>query len=132
VPTDEVETGEPMRVELRYRASRPIHNPSVTMLIERLDGLVCHEASTKTSGVSWKRWEGDGLLTLDYEALNLLPNTYQIILTIHEDKNPSPLVRLSRQLYFHITSNNHGARGTVHLDHEWSLEEADPAHDHVS
>jgi lipopolysaccharide transport system ATP-binding protein len=122
--TDEVETGEPMRVELRYRASRPIHNPSVTMLIERLDGLVCHEASTKASNLSWKAWEGEGILRLEYEALNLLPNTYQVIVTVHEGKNPSPLVRLSRQLYFHITSSDQSTRGTVHLDHEWSLEEA--------
>jgi lipopolysaccharide transport system ATP-binding protein len=120
---DAFETGDPMRVRLDYLAKRPIRDPSVTVTLERLDGLICHEASTRASELFWKAWEGAGSLTLGYRELNLLPNTYQVIIAVYEGRNPAPLARLRRQIYFHITSNHH-ARGAVHLDHAWDHDAA--------
>jgi lipopolysaccharide transport system ATP-binding protein len=116
--TDTFETGEPMRVRLEYATKRPIRSPSITITLERLDGLVCHEASTVLSGIAWNTWDGRGELTLRYPELNLLPNTYQANVAVYEGQNPAPLVRMRHQLYFHITSTKN-MRGTVHLDHEW-------------
>ena len=116
--TETFETGGPMRMQMSYLTHRPIRDPSVTVTLERLDGLICHEASTRLSGFSWRVWEGPGALTLEYPELNLLPNTYQVIASIYEGQNPTPLVQLRNQLYFHITSHRH-TRGTVHLEHQW-------------
>ncbi len=116
---DTFDTGDPVQVRIPFVAHRPIQQPSVTVTLERLDGLICHEASTAASGLAWTVWEGPGTVTLQYAALNLLPNTYQVMIGIHEGRNPIPFVRFCHQRYFHVTSL-HTTRGTVHLDHEWT------------
>lgn len=123
VPRDSFETGQAMRVQLSYRAKRQILNPSVAVTIERLDGMICHEASTRTSGVSWDAWDGEGSLTLEYPALNLLPNTYQVIVSVSEGHALSPVAGVRHQCYFHIASRHH-ARGTLHLEHRWETPSA--------
>ncbi len=115
------ETGEALNIRLRYRVNRPIRNPSITLTIERIDGLICHEASTQASGLTWPAWEGTGGLTLEYPELNLLPNTYHVSAALYEDQNPAPIARLAEPVYFHVTSTLN-SRGTVHLDHAWTLE----------
>lgn len=116
--TDAFETGEPMRVRLTCAPKRRIQDPSVTVTIERLDGLICHETLTRHAGLSWPQWECPQVLSLSYDALNLLPNTYQVVVAVHEGRNPTPLVELRNHCYFHITSRRH-TRGTVHLEHRW-------------
>lgn len=119
-PQDTIETGQTLHVDLTYRTKRPIHNPSVTVTIERVDGLVCHEASTQVSGLSWPVWEGQGILRLHYPAVPLLPNAYLVNVAIYEGQNPVPLAQPSRPYYLYITSE-HQARGTVLVEHEWDL-----------
>ena len=120
---DAFETGSSMRIHLRFSTDRVIRDPSVTVTLERLDGLICHEASTLISEVSWRAWNGDGALTLEYPELNLMPNTYQVVVSVCEGKNLAPLIRLRNCCYFHVTSDQH-TRGTVHLDHVWTLRKA--------
>lgn len=122
-PQETFRTGDPMRVALRFLAHRAIQQPSVMVTIERLDGLVCHETSTHLSDLSWQAWHGQVSLVLRYLALTLLPNTYQVIVAVHEGRNPAPLVRLRNQLYFHITADCH-RRGAVHLEHVWDVGQA--------
>ncbi len=110
-----------MRVQPPYRAQRPIQHPSVTVTIERADGLICHEASTQHSGISWDTLTGQGTVTVEYPAMNLLPNTYLISAAIYESQNPVPLARLSEPYYFMVTSTQ-PTRGAFHLDHAWTLE----------
>ena len=112
------ETGEALRLQMGYVAARPIRHPSVTVTLERLDGLICHEASTQASGLSWVSWEGGGSLTLEYPMLNLLPNTYQAVVRVYEGRSPVPLAQVRNALHFHVVSDRH-IGGTVHLDHAW-------------
>lgn len=116
-----LQTGDVVRVQLDYLAKRPIRSPSVTVTVERIDGLVCHEASTQLSSLSWDQWEGPGRLTLEYPALNLTPNTYLVHASIYESQNPVPLAHLTEPLDLHITSDRPN-RGVVHLSHEWHSE----------
>jgi len=115
---DAFETGEQLNIEISYRVKRRIKQPTVIVTIERLDGLICHEASTETVGFDVKSWESAGQVTLAYEELNLLPNAYQVQVRIFESGNPALLVDVRNCVYFHVTSNQH-ARGTVHLKHKW-------------
>jgi len=117
--SERFETGQPMRLELSYLAGRPIQNPAATVTIERLDGLVCHEASTRHAGLSWKSWTGEGSLSLEYGELALLPNTYHIAVSVYEGSSLAPIAVLRGQTYFHVSSSER-TRGTVHLKHQWS------------
>jgi len=103
-PSERLETGQPMRVELAYRTLRPVRNPSVAVTIERLDGLVCHEASTRHAGLAWDAWTGAGSLTLEYDELALLPNTYHVVVSVFEGHHLAPIAVVRGRLYFNVTS----------------------------
>jgi lipopolysaccharide transport system ATP-binding protein len=117
-PTDTFQTGKKLLLKARCKVKRAIKAPSVTVTIERIDGLICHEASTILSGLQWQQWHTGGSFELEYPKLNLLPNTYQVKLRIYEGQNPAPLAVLANRLYLHVTSEKAG-RGTVYLDHGW-------------
>ena len=120
-PREIFETGALMRLRVHYRTSRPVRNPCLTVTIERLDGVICHEASTRQSGLAWDVWQGQGEVVLDYPTLNLLPNTYQVICSVFEEESLSPLTATRGIVYFHVTSDRR-TRGMIHLDHEWQTD----------
>ena len=119
MPQDRFQVGQPFQVSLAYRAKRTIRSPSMTVTIERVDGHVCHEASTEASGLRWEGWEGDGALTLSYPSPNLSPNSYLLSAVIYEGHNPSGVARMSGPLYFQIVSDR-ASRGAVQLAHQWN------------
>ena len=90
----------------------------MTVTIERVDGHICHDASTEASGLRWDAWKGQGALTLTYSSPNLSPNSYLISAVIYEGQNPTGIARMSGPLYFQIVSD-HPHRGSVQLEHSW-------------
>lgn len=118
-PRDMIEMGEPFQVTFHYRTKRPIDQPSLLAVIERVDGLVCHEASTHAAGLSWDRWEGEGTLTLEYPSTAWLPNTYLITAVLYEGQNPAGVARMQGPVYFQVTSKEHAGRGVAQLPHRW-------------
>ncbi len=118
---DALETGEPLRIEIGYHTKRPIQHPSFRVSIERLDGLLCHATASRDQGVAPPAMSGDGVVTLEYPALNLLPNLYQVIVEVFEGTNPIPLAAVRQRCFFQIISDHH-TQGAVHLEHVWQLE----------
>jgi len=116
--SDTFRTGAAMRVQFSVNCLRDIRNPSITVRLERFDGLLCHESSTAASGLSWEALKGRQDFVVDYPRVDLLPHTYQVIISIFEGRNPVPLKQLKNDLYFHISSDRLAA-GAVHLDHHW-------------
>lgn len=117
--SDAFSTGDTVRLLLSYHAKRSIEQPRIVVTIERLDGLVCHTTSTAHAVDAFNIPEGDGSLVLEYDALNLLPNTYRIQAALFERNNPVPLSVSSYQLYLTLTSDSPEI-GAVHLDHHWN------------
>ena len=112
------ETGEPMRVEVAYACNRRVERPTVTISIDRVDGVVCHVASTQREGIWVVPLDGRGVLSLTYPELNLLPNAYRISVEISEEGRPVPLDSRKHGCFFSITSD-HAEGGAVHLEHSW-------------
>ena len=113
------ETGAPMTVEVEYDCARRIERPIVTISIERLDGLICHLASTRNRPGAVGVLEGKGSLRLTYPAMTLLPNTYGISVEITEEGRATPLETRKFISMFTVTSAEHHDVGVVHLDHQW-------------
>ena len=122
-PVTTLKTGEPLRIEVGFQASRPIKRPVFRIAVERLDGLVCHATSSRAAGLKASAVEGEGTVTLEYTALNLLPYHYQVTVSILEDNNPIPLASVRHGCFFQIDSD-HQEHGAVHLEHRWGLEPA--------
>ncbi|MCM8812089.1 MAG: ABC transporter ATP-binding protein [Candidatus Omnitrophica bacterium] len=119
---NEFKAGDSLRVHLSYFARRGIKNPSITVTLERYDGMVCHEASSLYADFQWEIQAGSGSVTLEYPSLNLAPNTYFITAVLHEGQNPVPMAQLPEPLYFTVTSNR-PTRGAILMDHAWRLSE---------
>ena len=117
--TDTIPIGQTLQLEVGYEANRPIHQPTVRVSIERMDGLVCHATSSRQNGLEPETLHGEGTLRLEYPEVNLLPNLYQVTVDVFEGDSLVPLAS-SRQNVFQITSDDCQEHGTVHLDHEWS------------
>jgi len=121
-PQETIEAGQPFQVSLTLRTKRPIRQPSLTVAIERIDGQICHEASTEEAALRWDQWAGEGRIILEYPAPNLRPNTYMISAVMYESRNPAGVARMLGPVYFHITSDRI-SRGMVDLSHTWSVEQ---------
>lgn len=116
-----LKTGEPLQIEVGYRADRSIAQPTFRLAIERLDGLLCHAAISRHSGLALDTLRGHGTLIVRYPALNLLPNLYQVTVELFEDKNPVPVAALRRHGFFQTLSDTH-EHGTIHLEQAWELQ----------
>jgi ABC-type polysaccharide/polyol phosphate transport system ATPase subunit len=117
--TEALRTGEPLTVEVRYRCRRRIARPAVRIGIDRLDGLVCHVASTQQAGGPAPSFEpGEGVVRLTYPALSLLPNAYHVSVELGEEGRGAPLDSRKHGGFFSVTSDHH-EQGAVHLEHRW-------------
>ena len=119
-PLQSLETGQPLRIETYFKADQPIRHPLFRVAIERLDGLLCQATLSRHSGLNLETLLGEGTLTLEYQAVNLLPNLYQVRVEIFEGNNPIPLAAVRQGCFFQITSD-YQEQGTVHLDHAWNF-----------
>ncbi len=120
-PVETLKTGDALRVEVSVRAKRPIHHPVFRVAIERLDDLLCHAAFSKHSGLAMEEINGEATITLDYPAVNLLPNLYQVTVELFDQDSSIPLAAVRDRCYFQVTSDDH-EHGTVHLEHCWGLQ----------
>ncbi len=117
---DALDTGQPVRVEISFEAKRPIRHPAFQVSIKRADGLLCHAATSRQSPLDRDELTGQGTVTLDYLALTLLPNLYQVEVRVFEGDNPVPVAALEHGCFFQIESDHH-EQGAVHLDHAWQF-----------
>lgn len=84
IPTSEVETGDPLRIEVFYRAKTPVPSPILQVRIRRYDGAICYEANTESSGVAIPPAQGEGQIALTLEELDLPPGWYFVDVSFHE------------------------------------------------
>ena len=126
-PVESLEMGQPLRIDVRFHAARPIKQPEIRIGVERFDGLLCHGVSSRHSNGLPDELAGDGTVSLEYPTVNLLPNLYQVTVEMFEANNPVPLTAVRQGCYFQIDSD-HLEQGTVHLEHVWRLH-SDALHD---
>ena len=117
-PADTVELGRPFAVEVEYACARPIEHPTIRVVIERSDGLVCHVASTQFNDDAVPPLYGHGVVRLEYPSITLLPNAYRISVELGEQGRSVPLDARRHGAFFSVTSHRQGG-GAVHLEHEW-------------
>jgi len=113
-----VEMGEPLTVEVAYACARRIEQPVVKIGIDRVDGMVCHVASTAYDGSAAPSLEGRGALRLHYPPLPLLPNAYRVSVEIGEEGRSVPLDARKHGAFFSVRSDRREG-GAVHVEHRW-------------
>ncbi len=118
--TETFQTGDALTVEVAFTCSRRIERPSVTIGIDRVDGVVCHVAASQREENHLPALEGRGTIVLTYPAMNLLPSGYRISVEISEANRPVPLDSRKHGCFFSITSDQYEG-GVAHFDHYWEV-----------
>ena len=77
-PAAEVESGEPIQIEIDYAATTRIVAPIFCSRILREDGLVCYDLSTQNSTLSLSAIQGPGRIALYIDRLDLNSGRYVV------------------------------------------------------
>lgn len=81
---EELPSGQPLSVQIGYRAPQPLSSPIFGVTISREDGLICYESSTETEGVVAPMVNGEGKIILEFDRLDLTGDTYYLDVGVYE------------------------------------------------
>ncbi len=84
LPATELESGEPLRVEMDYIAPQRIRAPVFGVAISREDGAICFETSSETATLQPLHVEGAGRASLNLERLDLVGGRYYVDVGVYQ------------------------------------------------
>jgi ABC-type polysaccharide/polyol phosphate transport system ATPase subunit len=112
-------SGEPLTMELRYMAHRPIANPEIGFAIFH-ENLQLTGDNNRQGGCMVPQIEGEGTILYHIENLSLLPGRYQVSAAIHDSVMPVPYDFHDRAYRLTImTKKSFIPQGIVHLSADW-------------
>jgi lipopolysaccharide transport system ATP-binding protein len=111
-------TGQPMTIQVHYRAPQPVRAPHVAIDIHGVDGLYCAGINTRMDSCGLGTLEGEGRVELVIPKLNLLPGSYTISAGILDPQGLRPLDLHSHAYPFSVASERKDF-GVVYLEHHW-------------
>ena len=120
-PTDEIEPGEAVTVEIDYQASRPITSPHFGVSISREDGLVCYDVTTGADGHVLPPIDRPGQIVLALERLDLVGGSYYVDVAAYEQA-----WSYAYDTHWHVyplqVRGSAGVKGVISVPHRWFLE----------
>lgn len=119
-PITEINSGDPLSVEIEYLVSEPVKNPIFRVAITREDNVLCYAASTAAAGLTISSVTGPGKIRLQLNRLDLNGGQYYVDVGIHEH-NWSYAYDYHWRLYPLSVHSCMNGRGILHLPHDWVL-----------
>ncbi len=77
-------TGEPLTVNIAYRAHRSVEDPVFGYMIHTENDTPVAGSNTRLSGIETGKIEGDGVMAIKMEQLQLLPGNYEFTIGIND------------------------------------------------
>ena len=77
-------TGEPLTVNVAYRAHRPVEDPVFGYMIHTENDTPVAGTNTRLSGLETGTVEGDGIIAIEMDELHLLPGNYEFTIGIND------------------------------------------------
>ena len=115
-------TGEPLVIELRYRAEREIADVAFGVAFYRDDGLACYGANTALDGMRMPVARGDGALRFRAPRLELLEGQY-VLDVAATAPDYSEIYDFHSKAYPFRVFGPTGEIGVVRIAHEWLVQE---------
>jgi lipopolysaccharide transport system ATP-binding protein len=115
------ETGEPCTVQLTFRAHRPVEDPVFGLGIFRKDGVCCYGTNTAVEGLTLGKVDGEGVVTMEIERLELIEGEYLLDVAVHA-RDGHPYDYHSRLYAFAVRSRVRDT-GVARLVHRWRLQQ---------
>jgi len=116
-------TGEPLVIEIHYKAHRRVERPVFGLAIHRGDGIHITGPNTQFAGYEIPWIEGEGVIRYVIPALPLLEGIYYLSVSSHNWEDTEMFDYHDRLYPFHVLPS-HGERyGMLTLRGNWSCDE---------
>ena len=126
LPVTELDSGDPLRVEIEYRAPEPIQAPIFGVTISQEDGFICYDTSTATTGISLPAIHGPGCITFQIDRLDLIGGQYYVDVGTYE-REWAYAYDYHWHVYPLLVHSTGGEKGVLHPPHRWEFG-GSPAH----
>ncbi len=113
-------TGEPLMVEIHYRATERVERPVFGLAIHRSDGIHVTGPNTQFAGLDIPVVEGEGIVTYRIPALPLLAGLYHISVSAHNWEDTEMFEYHDRVYPFRILSTEGERFGVVTTMGVWN------------
>ncbi|MGC9083189.1 MAG: ABC transporter ATP-binding protein [Anaerolineae bacterium] len=113
-------TGEPLVVEMRYRAEERVERPVFGLAVHRSDGIHITGPNTQFAGLDIPAVEGEGIVTYTIPALPLLEGLYYVSVSAHNWEDTEMFDYHDRLYAFRVLPGAGERYGIVTFLGEWS------------
>jgi ABC-type polysaccharide/polyol phosphate transport system ATPase subunit len=114
------ESGQPMHIRVRVRASQPLHDFVFGIGIFTADGICCFGTNTQIEGSAPGELSGTGEFTVAIDRLDLVAGAYKLDVAVHrQDGVPYDYHRL---LYSFRVASAVKDTGIYRPQHRWTFE----------
>jgi len=120
-PVSELESGEPLQVQIEYDAPRPVAAPIFSVTVSREDGFICYDTSTVVAGLEVPELQGQGKISLHLQRLDLIGGTYYLDVGIYE-RNWTYAYDYHWHVYPLLVHSPLGEKGVLRPPHFWQLD----------
>ena len=114
----ELQSGEPLSVQITYRAPNPISSPIFGVTISREDGFVCYDTNTESAGIVTPLLNGIGKVSLMFDRLDLIKGKYFLDVGVYEQT-----WAYAYDYHWHVyplqITAARGDKGIIHPPHHW-------------
>jgi ABC-type polysaccharide/polyol phosphate transport system ATPase subunit len=118
---DQLRTGTPAVIRLRYSADAPVEDPVFVVSVRTLDGAEVTRPSTEASGLSLEPVKGPGVIDLRIDRLPILPGVYDIGASLTDGVAPTDLGNQGVQRVTIEAGDRTEEHGVVSLDAAWEV-----------
>jgi ABC-type polysaccharide/polyol phosphate transport system ATPase subunit len=119
--TRRVESGKPLRLEIRYEARQEVRALELGVTVFRSDGIRCIDAPLYTAREKMPIPRGAGKLVLDFPAFNLQAGQYDITLAMFDPVRRRFHEYQDRRYPFTV-SDLRSTGGVAWIDYSWTLQ----------
>jgi hypothetical protein len=117
---DIFELGEPMTVEMHYRANQQVEEPVFGLSFFRPDGTYLSGPTNHLSGLDLGKVSGDGVLRYSLPEMPLSPATYYVTAAIYDKAGEDPYDHHEKAYRFKVVAeNNNKYNGLVQFPSSW-------------
>ena len=113
-------TGEPLVVEIRYRASERVERPVFGLAIHRSDGVHITGPNTRFAGYEIPWVEGEGVVRYIVPALPLLEGLYYLSVAVHDWEEREMYDYHDRLYPLRVLSSGGERYGIITLQGRWA------------
>ena len=106
-PTNMFQTGDALKVRIRYHTTRIVQHPIFTVSLLDQEGKLIFDCYSDRVNAQVERISGTGEVVFFIEHLNIKPNLYECSVTLSEKEQLNKLEWHEKAYQLVVTNNNH-------------------------